>query len=308
MIVAVRLYFEELLDKAGTGWNQFWYRPATGWQLVWLRQIVALFAFIWLISFSAELTEMFGSDGWVSTQTIHQTTTGGDLAKSAPGFSHMFLVSSSVGLWVCHVIGLLILGCAVLGYAPRWTTPMSLLVVLSYIHRSTVLVGPFEAVLCMLLLYLCLAPRQRLSLGSLRSPRQLTPEQIEPSWTSRISARLIQLHLCAFYLLIATSKLGTIAWWSGMAPVAILLDEHRRLINLESLADSDYLMDAVAHAWVAFELSFPILVWIRLLRPLLLGIAAVVWVLTAFVTGQVGYCLLMAIASLAFLDEAPSAS
>ena len=270
MFVAIRRYFEELIDVTGNGWDQFWYRPATGTQLVWLRQIVAALALIWLLSFSTELTAMFGADGWVSTQTIHQATTAGDLTKSAPGFSHMFWISSSMGLWICHIVGLLVLAGAVLGYQPRITTPLSLLVVLSYLHRSSILIGPFEAVVCMLLTYLCFAPHQRLSLASLRSPQEVYPQRCEPTWVSNVSAKLIQVHLCAFYLLIATSKLGTTAWWSGMAPAALLFDEHRRLIQLESLASSDYLMDAVAHAWVAFELSFPVFVWNRMLAMILI--------------------------------------
>lgn len=302
MIVAVRQYFETLIESAGNGWNLFWYRPTDGTQLVWLRQIVGVFAFLWLFSFSFELTEMFGENGWVSPQVIHQATTDGDLAKSAPGFSHMFWVTSATGLWICHSTGLVILGALVIGYRPRVTTPLSLLVVLSYIHRAPVIVSTFETVLSMLLLYLCLAPDRRLSLASLRSFRELQPSKCNSSWLSNVCGRLIQVHMCALYLVIATSKLGTPDWWSGLAPATLLLDEHRRLINLETWTNNGYLMDALAHAWVAFELSFPVLVWNRTLRPLFLGIATVVWVFTAMVTGQVGYCLLMAVANLAFCE------
>lgn len=303
MIVAVRRYFEVLIEAAGNGWNRFWYQPATGIQLVWLRQIVAVFAFVWLYSFSTELTAMFGTDGWISPETIHQATTGGNLTKAAPGFSHLFWISSSTGLWICHVAGLGVLACTVFGYQLRITWPLSLLIVLSYVHRTAVLVGPFEAVLCMLMLYLCCAPTQRLGFASFRAVRELLPNASEPTWVNNVCARLIQVHLCGFYLLIVTSKLGTTAWWSGMAPATLLLDESRRLIDLEKLAASDYLMDAIAHSWIAFELSFPVLVWNRMLRPLLIGVAAVIWILSALVTGHVGYCLLMAVANLAFLED-----
>ena len=80
-------------------------------------------------------------------------------------------------------------------------------------------------------------------------------------------------------------------------------DQNQRLLGLDSLASNDYLMDAAAHSWVAFELAFPVLVWKRVLRPLVLVIAALFWLLAAVATGQLGYCLLMVLANLAFCES-----
>ena len=302
MIVAVRQYFETLIESAGNGWNLFWYRPTDGNSACLAsadrrRFRVSVAVLVQLRTHGDVRREWLGVSASDSSSDHRR-----DLAKSAPGFSHMFWVTSATGLWICHSIGLVILGALAIGYRPRATTPLSLLVVLSYIHRAPVMVSTFETVLSMLLLYLCLAPDRRLSLASLRSFRELQPSKCNESWLSNVCGRLIQVHICALYLVIATSKLGTPDWWSGLAPATLLLDEHRRLINLESWTNNDYLMDALAHAWVAFELSFPVLVWNRTLRPVVSRNRSVVWVFTALVTGQVGYCLLMAVANLAFCE------
>lgn len=284
------------MEAIGRGWNHFWYEPHDGACLVWLRQITAAFALWWLVSFTPHLQSMFGANGWVSLEIVHATTTDGNLNKVAPGFSPLFYVPST-GLWICHFVALAIVAALTLGFKPRVTTPLSLLVVLSYIHRAPLLCGCFETVLCMLLLYLCFAPQQ--NAWSLWRSRSKT---LSPSWLSNVSVRLIQVHVCAFYLLIATSKLGTPVWWSGMATWHLLLDANHRLINLESFAGNDNLMDMISHSWIAFELLFPVLIWVRLLRPLLLVVATILWLVTALITGQIGYCLLMAFANLAFVN------
>ena len=51
---------------------------------------------------------------------------------------------------------------------------------------------------------------------------------------------------------------------------------------------------------MAFELGFAILIWIRLARPLLLGIAVVMWLTLALLTGQVAFSLMMLVANLSF--------
>lgn len=298
----VRHYLRDLIDWFGSGWNQFWYAPAAAERLVWLRQIVAVFAFVWLASFSLELVSMFGPSGWLSREVVHQATTDGDLTQFAPGISHLFLFDSSILLWTTHLLSLAVVGAMVLGIAPRITSPLTLLVVLSYIHRAPVVVTAFETVLCMLLLYVSLGPNQ--TIASLRTKARNSTSS-EHHWLNNLAIRLIQVHLCLLYVLIAASKLGTPDWWTGAAFWYLLTDEQHRLLNLEFLTSSRYLMDLLSHAWVAFEILFPVLIWNRRLSPLLVAVATLVWIFTAVVTGQIGYSLLMIVANIAFIAPSP---
>ena len=74
-----------------------------------------------------------------------------------------------------------------------------------------------------------------------------------------------------------------------------------RPVDLTFLRGQGFLLEAWTHAIVAFELVFPLLIWKTLLRPLLLLIALVMWASLAMLTGLAGFCLVMLIASAAFL-------
>jgi hypothetical protein len=63
-----------------------------------------------------------------------------------------------------------------------------------------------------------------------------------------------------------------------------------------------YLVNAWTHAIVAFELSFSVLIWNRLTRPLMLAIGVVMWSLLALVTGVIAFSVVMVIATLAFVS------
>lgn len=289
MIRAIRNYGNELVDEFGSAWNLFWFSPQPSNCLWWLRRSVLVIAMLWLLSFSGHLVSAFGTQGWLTWEVVHQTTTDGDLSRTAPGFSHLFLGHSVAYLWVTHITAIAVCVAAIAGFHAWLTTPLTLLFVLAYIHRGPMLTTPLETVLCMLLLYLSIGPfHDRHSNAK--------------SWTANLSTRLIQIHLCGLYLLIATSKLGTIVWWNGNASWYLLTDYQHRLVDMSALTQSTYAMNAMTHGWLLFELLFPVLIWVKKLRPLLIIMASIVWTLTALLTGQVGYCLLMTVANLAFVD------
>ena len=286
MIAAVRTYCEDLIASTGASWDTFWYSPRGNRHLNWLTRIVAALALIWVLSFTGDLTAMLGESGWLSTEVVHQTTTDGDPSEPAPGLSPFFISSSSAVLWAVHAITLLVLGCVLIGFRAPITTPLALLLVLGYVHRAPMVTTVFETVMCMLLLYLTIA--------AFSSGRD---------WISNVATRLIQLHLCGIYLLIAASKLGTAAWWTGDATWYLFTDTQHRLGELDGLTQSTYLLNAVAHAWVYFELAFPVLIWNKKLRPLLITISILFWTLTAITTGQIAYAGIMFAANLAFMSD-----
>jgi hypothetical protein len=300
MLASINQYINSLVEETGTSWNRFFYQPSSGVAVAWLRQAVASVAFVWLATYTMDIHSMFGATGWLSNDVIHQATTNGDLRSGSTGFSHLFWITSDSGIWICHLVAVAIAFCAAIGFRPRLTTPLTLLVTLCYVHRSPITNSAFEAVLCMLLAYSCLGPK-----ANLQSIRSQASSDESTHWLNTVALRLIQLHTCGIYLLIATSKLGTPDWWSGAALWYLMSDQNQRLIGLDFLANNDYVLDALAHAWVAFELAFPVLVWNRLLRPMTLVLSALFWLLAAISTGQIGYCLLMVLASLAFCQTQP---
>ena len=97
------------------------------------------------------------------------------------------------------------------------------------------------------------------------------------------------------------SKLAGQVWWEGAAVWVLISQVRSRPIDLTFLREQRFVLEAWTHAIVAFELVFPVLVWKPLLRPLLSGLALVMWILLALLTGLAGFCLVMLVASAAFL-------
>ncbi len=303
-------YFRQLTNRCGSAWNRFWFTPRDPFMLSLLRIIVGLMALYFVGSHTADLIRWFGPDGILNPETTIQLT-GGDQLPYSFRFSYLYLANTPTALWALHAVGLVVVAAMIVGLWSRITTVATLLVVLSYIHRGPMLTAQFEPVLTMVLAYLCLAPTGRyLSLdawlGRHKPPtrRQLLkgPEQDDLSTSANIATRLIQLHLAALCLMIGLNMLAGEVWWSGEAMWWLIARTESRLVDLTRLAHAFLLVNVWTHGVVTYQLAFGTLVWNRLARPILLALGVVVWASLALVTGLVAWCVMMVVASLAFVD------
>jgi hypothetical protein len=111
----------------------------------------------------------------------------------------------------------------------------------------------------------------------------------------------MQVHLAAFYLMMALSKTYGDAWWDGLAAWNLLAQTHSRPLDLSSLRGNEFLLNAWTH-WIAWtQLLFPGLVWNRFSRPFILVAAGLMWLLLWLLTGLTSFCLLMLVGLLCFL-------
>jgi hypothetical protein len=116
---------------------------------------------------------------------------------------------------------------------------------------------------------------------------------------------LIQLHLVLIYAMAGLAKLQGQAWWSGMAIWGTLAAGEFSLLDFTWLAAWPYLLNLLTHAALAIELCYGILVWVRLLRPLVLAAAVALHVGIALnAPGLIEFSLAMIAANLAFVPGA----
>jgi hypothetical protein len=94
------------------------------------------------------------------------------------------------------------------------------------------------------------------------------------------------------------AKLLGATWWVGSAVWWLATRPESRLVDLTGLGE--YSVAFWTHAVVAVELAFPILVWVPLLRPLVLALAAAVWISLALLTGQITFALVMLVACISY--------
>lgn len=289
-------YCRKLTTAVGVAWNRFWFTPHDPAILCVLRILVGCAAFYYVASFTPDLTLWFGTRGVLPIESVRELTNDFH-------WSYLNHIHDDRTLWVVHVLALVVLGALVVGWWTPVAAALSLVVVLSYIHRAPMLAGQFEALLGFLLLYLCVGPcGRRYSLDQWLMARRGRPTAAPtPSVAAAISTRLMQVHLALLYAVAGLTKVAGETWWAGEAVWWLIAHRESRLIDLTFLHEWPFVINIWTHAILTFELAFAILIWNRLARPLLLVVAVGMWASLALISGLVGFCGLMIVANLCFV-------
>ena len=292
-------YFARLADGFGEGWTRFWFTPSDSSTVSAIRLLIGAVVVYWHATLALDLTALFGPDGLLPATEIAPLEGG--------TWSYLNLLSTPGELWTVHLLGLAVLLLFTAGWWTRITTILALIVFLSDVNRAPMITSLTEPVAAMVLLYLCLAPcGARFSIDAWLARRRTTAISEPPvaglSTMTTIATRLIQVHLALLVAMMGFSQLGGEPWWNGSGIWWLMARPESRLVDFTGLYASPMLIDAWTHLIVLFELSFPMLIWIRLARPMLLALAAVVWGSLALVTGDIPFALTLMIASLAFVS------
>lgn len=296
----MKKYLVELSQVAGAAWNRFWFTPSDVFPLAVLRVLTGLAALYFVLSHTADLIRWFGPNGLLPIATMQSLMGGQDSGQTTFRYSHLLLTDDPALLWLGHGVACVVIAAFTIGLWTRITNVLALAAVLTYVHRAPLITGTWEPVLTMVLLYLCLTPcGAALSVDRWRAAR-IGRKTLEKSVWANLGLRLIQVHLTGLYLMMGLSKLAGEVWWTGEAAWWLIARTDTRVVDLSFLHQAPYLVNLWTHAIVAFELAFPLLIWNRLLRPLLLAVAVVMWTLTGLLTGLFAFAAIMLIANLAF--------
>jgi len=302
----------------GGGWNRFWYTPSDPYPLGLMRLCVGLLALYFQLSYMPDLVRFFGDDGLLTPQLTEQwnVSAGG----FNPGqYSYLSRLHTPAQLYTAHAIGTGILVLMTIGLFSRVTTVLGLVVVLSYIQRAPMLATHLESVLAMLMFYLCFGPT-----GASWSVdrwwmrrRAAGPAPVahweRPRYSATVALRLIQIHLALAYAMMALAKIRGISmvtsdlgmewqdsWGAGTAVWLLIARPDSPWIDLTWLRNHPFIINGWTHAIVIFELLFPVLIWNRLTRPLMLTVAALMWGSLALISGIAPFSIAMLIGNMAY--------
>jgi hypothetical protein len=123
-----------------------------------------------------------------------------------------------------------------------------------------------------------------------------------PTVSANLSLRMIQLHLALVYGSAGLSKLMGPEWWNGTALEMIILTPEFHRFDLAWLAAFPLLLNLGTHAGLLLEISYPVLVWVRPLRPLVLVAMALMHFGIDLLLGLTEFGLAMIAANLAFVS------
>lgn len=273
------------------GWNAFFFTPADPTPLGLIRVIVGLLL-VWNLGvYGLDLRAYFGSDGWADPAAVRFVQ-----SMQAPGaWSFWFYVPDALlrPVWlVCMAVLVLF----TVGLWSRVTAVLAWVIVVSTVRRVPMAMFGFDQIVSSWTLYLAVTgasgravsldrfwSRYREARAAMARRRHdgrwtVAGGAPEPAVAARIALRLIQLHLCLIYGIAGLAKLQGTGWWTGMAVWGMLASAEFRQFDLTWLASSAWLLNVMTHGTILFEVGYPVLIWIPVLRPLVLATAVAIHV------------------------------
>ncbi len=297
-------YVWDLWETTSRSWNRFWFTPDDPACLGLIRLLTGLMLlythFVWGLDFDGFL----GPHPWLSPDLV-QTLQAEDFA-----FSFWWWVPSGWG-WSVHCLCLVILTLFAVGCWTRWTSILALLIVISYANRLPAAQFGLDQINGMLTLYLAIGPsgaafsvderrrRKRASVAVGESSETRNPSSIG----ANIAIRLIQCHMCLIYLAAGLSKLQGLAWWDGMAMWLAFANREYQTVDMLWLANYPLIVHALTHITVIWEISFCVLVWVPVLRPIVLLLAVFLHVGIGLMMGMWTFGLVMLVGCLSFVPS-----
>jgi hypothetical protein len=291
-------YWEDLSNAVATGWDAFWFSTRSSQQLSIVRIATGLIALLYFASFATDFSRWLGPNSLLPVETVGRLLQ--DDIRTNYHYSLLALAKQPTELMALQGVAFVGAACLAIGLFSRVAAGITLVMLLSYVHRVPMVSGFSEPVLAMLLFYLCFVPSGEWFSVDAWLRRRKSGDDPQPSVMANLGTRLIQVHLAAFVFMMGMSKLSSEPWWQGDAIWYLIAQTQSRPVDLTALRASPFTINAWTHAIVAFEFAFPILVWNRLARPLLLVIGTVLWLSLALVSGHLLFALAMIAASAAF--------
>ena len=299
-------YFGELTEAIGNGWNRFWFTPADPLPLSFLRIAVGVLVVAHLLMLGIDLERRFARDGLLPPEAVMNLVKMEVADQPYYHYSYFNRLGPNETRLV-HYLAIGVASAFTLGFLTRVTGVLTVVALLSYVHRLPLVVGHADPVLVFLVAYLSIGPSSAWWsidrwIASLRCNDPA--KAAAPSLLAGLSIRFIQVHLAAFVAMMGLTKLWGDAWWNGDAIWFLLAQTLSRPVDLSALQGWQYFVNFWTHAVAYFELAFPILIWNRHARPLLLMLGVLLWGSLLLATGLLLFSLTLIVASLAFVPAA----
>ncbi len=250
---------------AANAWDRFWFTPKDSFSLSVIRLLTGGMLFYSILVWGLNLDAFFGRNGFNGEGLISGL-------QASRGFAPSFwwYVPDDWMLPV-HVLCCVLVLAFFLGAYTRVTSILAWCIAISYSHRALLANFGLDQILCLLTMYLMLAPcGDHLSVDAWLRTRQRRDGSPKPSPMTSVATRLIQIHFCVIYFFAGLSKLQGETWWNGTAIWNAIANYEYQSLDLTFLARWPFIIDVITPATVLWELSFAALVWNRTLRPFVL--------------------------------------
>lgn len=284
----------------GDAWDRFWFRPAFPQTLAVIRILAGWMLFYTHLIWTLELQAFLGPNSWISSEASRSMAE----MQGAWTWTYLWYIKSPMLLWLQHGASLVVFLLLMVGLWTRVVSILAWIITVAYCHRLTGALFGLDQVNVMLAMYLMIGPSGAAYSVDRWLARRKTPNLGPPPAlvSANLAIRLIQLHMCIIYLFGGIGKMRGLAWWLGDAFWFSIANYGYQSWDLTWLAASPMLIALITHVTVFWETFYCVLVWPRITRPLMLGLAVVVHGGIALALGMPTFGTAMLIGNLAFVS------
>lgn len=271
----------------GETWMRFWFAPAPVRPLAVVRILTGILGLLLAWSYADDLQAWFGPAGMIPRDVA---------AEWRPRFGVSLYDAATTSASVTALFTALVVAvaCLVVGLGSRLAAVAAAVLWASLLHRGPMLAGPADDCLSVLLWCLAVGPcGGDLSLDRLLATRAGREPPTATPWAG-VALGLLRVHASAITVAAVLAQLKGDAWWNGTA--AWWLASRAGAVDLRgAYLGSEYLMNLVSHAIVAFEILFAAGLWFAPTRRPVAAAGLVAWPLIGVLAGEPLWGLAMAI-------------
>jgi hypothetical protein len=292
-------YFQDLARSVSQEWDRFWFTPADTTLLAVLRICTGTMLLYTHAVWGLALGDFFGPKSWLSPGLVRA------LQSQQYTYSFWWVVPPA---WMAfaYTVSMVVFVCFTIGLWTRVTSVLALAAAISYVNRVPGSLFGLDQINIILTLYLAIGSSgQVLSVDRWLVSRKLAGHapRPAPSVAANVGQRLIQVHMAVIYLFAGLAKLQGPAWWNGEAMWRAFANLEYQSMDMTWLAWHPWLINSFTHLTIVWEISYCVLIWNRLARPLMLLVAVFTHIGIGACLGMWTFGLIMLVGNAAFLPN-----
>lgn len=278
-------------EKLWQLWSGFWFESNSPAKMRLFRFAIASLMFCVYACRTPDLKLFFSQSGIMPLENVP------DILPMGFRPSLLFYFTSDFALWVLHAILLTSLALLALGVYPRIMAVVAQVVNVSFLHRNMSPTYGVDMVSSFFIYYLWFADY-----------RDEAPRDSWRAMMGSVAYRLAQLQVCIIYAYSGLDKVKGVQWWHGEALWGVLSNVQLARFDFSAVSHLPLVIIALTYATLAWEIYFPVLIWVKPLRNFMLIFGVGLHLGIALSVNLVFFGLLMIFSYIVFIEESLASS
>lgn len=252
-------WVKALVDGFFHGWNKFWFDSRSDGELVPLALFRLTFCTVMFVCYCTRIPDIEFFYGFRGILPLWHAETIEFVRFHPTLIRDTWPTSWIQGL---HFLFLFALLMQAVGLFTRPMAVLTYVLHLTFLNRNMGVMFGVDMIATFFLLYLCFAnSNARFSIDAWRKKGATRQSSV-----SHLAYRLMQLQVCIIYGFSGMEKLKGTRWWDGSALWDVLSIGNMQRFDLSFVAHFPVLLAAAVYVVLAWEVYFPVLIWVPRLR------------------------------------------